>query len=228
MNRTAFCRRSKGSRWCRKAGPGAKNASACGCEKRREAAKEGSFDFFTTTLTVSPLKNAPLLNQIGEEMAAKYGVRWLPSDFKKKEGYKRSITLSHQYGLYRQDYCGCAFSKRERMEEKRRREQEGAETMTIQSIGGALHRSFKKETVLCLSFLAAVLSAFFVPPDSGYLDYLDTRVLILLFLPDGGGERPAGSRHLGPAFLRFSCGGRLPPGGWGYCLSCCAFLPLCC
>ncbi|MFR7479536.1 MAG: epoxyqueuosine reductase QueH, partial [Acutalibacteraceae bacterium] len=55
-----------------------------------------------------------------------YGVRWLPSDFKKKEGYKRSITLSHQYGLYRQDYCGCAFSKRERMEEKRRREQEGA------------------------------------------------------------------------------------------------------
>ncbi len=96
--------------------------------KAAEAAKEGSFDFFTTTLTVSPLKNAPLLNQIGEEMAAKYGVRWLPSDFKKKEGYKRSITLSHQYGLYRQDYCGCAFSKRERMEEKRRREQEGAET----------------------------------------------------------------------------------------------------
>ena len=85
--------------------------------KAAEAAKEGSFDFFTTTLTVSPLKNAPLLNQIGEEMAAKYGVRWLPSDFKKKEGYKRSITLSHQYGLYRQDYCGCAFSKRERMEE---------------------------------------------------------------------------------------------------------------
>ena len=64
--------------------------------KAAEAAKEGSFDFFTTTLTVSPLKNAPLLNQIGEEMAAKYGVRWLPSDFKKKEGYKRSITLSHQ------------------------------------------------------------------------------------------------------------------------------------
>ena len=97
-------------------------------QKVAEAAKEGGFDFFTTTLTVSPLKNAPLLNQIGEEMAAKYGVRWLPSDFKKKEGYKRSITLSHQYGLYRQDYCGCAFSKRERMEEKRRREQEVAET----------------------------------------------------------------------------------------------------
>ena len=95
-------------------------------QKAAEAAKEGSFDFFTTTLTVSPLKNAPLLNQIGKEMAAKYGVRWLPSDFKKKEGYKRSITLSHQYGLYRQDYCGCAFSKRERMEEKRRREQEVA------------------------------------------------------------------------------------------------------
>ena len=97
-------------------------------QKAAETAKKGGFDFFTTTLTVSPLKNAPLLNQIGEEMAAKYGVRWLPSDFKKKEGYKRSITLSHQYGLYRQDYCGCAFSKRERMEEKRRREQEVAET----------------------------------------------------------------------------------------------------
>ena len=97
-------------------------------QKAAEAAKEGGFDFFTTTLTVRKKKNAPLLNQIGEEMAAKYGVRWLPSDFKKKEGYKRSITLSHQYGLYRQDYCGCAFSKRERMEEKRRREQEVAET----------------------------------------------------------------------------------------------------
>lgn len=75
-------------------------------------AKAGGFDFFTTTLTISPLKNAPLLNAIGDEMAQKYGVAFLPSDFKKKEGYKRSIALSAQYGLYRQNFCGCVFSKR--------------------------------------------------------------------------------------------------------------------
>ncbi len=68
-------------------------------------------DYFTTTLSISPLKNAPLLNQIGEEMAEKYGVAYLPSDFKKKNGYKRSIELSKEYDLYRQNYCGCVFSK---------------------------------------------------------------------------------------------------------------------
>lgn len=82
-------------------------------EAAREAAK-GGFDYFTTTLTISPLKNAEVLNQIGMEEAQKYGVKWLPSDFKKKNGYKRSTELSREYGLYRQDYCGCVFSKRER------------------------------------------------------------------------------------------------------------------
>ncbi|MFR8548478.1 MAG: epoxyqueuosine reductase QueH [Lachnospiraceae bacterium] len=82
-------------------------------ETARIAARE-HFDFFTTTLTISPLKNAAVLNKIGEETAARYGVAWLPSDFKKKNGYKRSIELSAQYQLYRQDYCGCVFSRQER------------------------------------------------------------------------------------------------------------------
>ncbi len=75
-----------------------------------QKAKELGADYFTTTLTISPLKNAALLNQIGEEEAAKHGVSWLPSDFKKREGYKRSIQLSAQHNLYRQNYCGCIFS----------------------------------------------------------------------------------------------------------------------
>lgn len=76
-----------------------------------EKAKEIGADYFTTTLTISPLKNAQLLNTIGEAYAEEYGVKWLYSDFKKKEGYKRSIILSKKYNLYRQDYCGCVFSK---------------------------------------------------------------------------------------------------------------------
>lgn len=73
-------------------------------------AAEGSYDYFTTTLSISPMKNAQWLNEIGERVGEIYGVRFLPSDFKKKEGYKRSIELSQQYNLYRQDYCGCIFS----------------------------------------------------------------------------------------------------------------------
>ena len=83
----------------------------------REAARlaaEGGYDFFTTTLTISPLKNAQKLNEIGSRLAEEYHVACLPSDFKKKGGYLRSIELSRQYDLYRQDYCGCVFSKRER------------------------------------------------------------------------------------------------------------------
>lgn len=75
-------------------------------------AQEGGYDYFTTTLSISPLKNAAKLNEIGEKLAEEYGVAWLPSDFKKKNGYKRSIELSKAYGLYRQDYCGCVYSKR--------------------------------------------------------------------------------------------------------------------
>ena len=75
-------------------------------------AKNHNFDYFTTTLTISPLKNSQVINQIGHELETQYGVNYLYSDFKKKEGYKRSIVLSHEYNLYRQDYCGCKFSKR--------------------------------------------------------------------------------------------------------------------
>ncbi len=74
-------------------------------------AKERGADYFTTTLTISPLKNAELINEIGRRIAAEEGIPWLPSDFKKGEGYKHSIELSKKYGLYRQDYCGCPFSK---------------------------------------------------------------------------------------------------------------------
>ena len=76
------------------------------------AAKAGA-DYFTTTLSISPLKNAGKINEIGEELAKIYGVSHLPSDFKKKEGYKRSIELSREYELYRQNYCGCVYSKRD-------------------------------------------------------------------------------------------------------------------
>ena len=76
-----------------------------------EMAKKAEFDFFTTTLSISPLKNAQKLNEIGMRLAEEYGVAYLPSDFKKKNGYKRSVELSKEYGLYRQDYCGCVFSR---------------------------------------------------------------------------------------------------------------------
>ncbi|MGN0462574.1 MAG: epoxyqueuosine reductase QueH [Ruminococcus sp.] len=75
------------------------------------AEKEG-FDYFATTLTLSPLKNAEIINSIGEKIECKS--KYLPSDFKKKEGYKRSIVLSKEHNLYRQNYCGCVFSKRNR------------------------------------------------------------------------------------------------------------------
>ena len=81
--------------------------------KTAEAALAGGYDFFTTTLTISPLKNAGMLNEIGERVGEQYGVKFLPSDFKKKNGYKRSIELSKCFDLYRQNFCGCAFSKRD-------------------------------------------------------------------------------------------------------------------
>jgi hypothetical protein len=82
-------------------------------EAAEYAAKNG-FDFFTTTLSISPLKNAAKLNEIGAKLEAEYPVRYLYSDFKKKDGYKKSTELSREYGMYRQYYCGCVFSKRER------------------------------------------------------------------------------------------------------------------
>ncbi len=83
-----------------------------------EIAAEGEFDYFATTLSISPLKNADKLNQIGIDLEKQYHVKYLQTDFKKKNGYKRSIELSNQYGLYRQDYCGCEYSYKERQEQK--------------------------------------------------------------------------------------------------------------
>ena len=82
-------------------------------EKTFEYAKQYNFDYVTTTLTISPLKNSQVINKIGSELESIYHINYLYSDFKKKEGYKRSIVLSHEYNLYRQDYCGCEFSKRD-------------------------------------------------------------------------------------------------------------------
>ena len=100
---------------------GGERCFACYELRLRETAKrarEGVYDYFTTTLTISPLKNAVKLNEIGERLAGEYGVIWLPSDFKKKGGYQRSIELSKEYDLYRQDYCGCVYSKEERERQK--------------------------------------------------------------------------------------------------------------
>ncbi|HKL73281.1 MAG TPA: epoxyqueuosine reductase QueH [Clostridia bacterium] len=80
-------------------------------DKTAQLAKAQNFDYFTTTLTISPLKNASLINSIGYAIGNKYDVKWLPSDFKKLGGYKRSIELSREYNLYRQNYCGCIYSK---------------------------------------------------------------------------------------------------------------------
>lgn len=85
-------------------------------EKSAKIAKELQMDFFTTTLTISPLKNAEVLNTIGREIGEKTGISWLPSDFKKKNGYKRSVELSAEHNLYRQDFCGCVYSRLEREE----------------------------------------------------------------------------------------------------------------
>lgn len=82
-----------------------------------EEAKKGGYDYFTTTLSISPLKNSQKLNEIGQRVAEEYGLQYLVSDFKKKNGYKRSVELSEIYGLYRQDYCGCEFSYNQRMRE---------------------------------------------------------------------------------------------------------------
>lgn len=90
-----------------------------------KAAKDGEFDYFTTTLSISPLKNAEKLNEIGGRMAEEYGVSYLPSDFKKKNGYKRSTELSKEYHLYRQDYCGCIYSWKERAGRENQRVQDG-------------------------------------------------------------------------------------------------------
>ena len=86
-------------------------------EKTAKVACDDNYDYFATTLTLSPYKNAKLINEIGEELGCKYNVKYLGSDFKKREGYKRSIELSKIYNLYRQDYCGCKYSKRDSLKD---------------------------------------------------------------------------------------------------------------
>lgn len=105
-----FLSASKGFEGEREGGARCKECFVLRLSKTAYLAKENGFDYFTTTLTVSPHKNAQLLNQIGKELEEKYGVKHLFADFKKKEGYKRSIQLSKEYDLYRQEYCGCRFS----------------------------------------------------------------------------------------------------------------------
>ncbi len=94
---------------------GGKRCAVCFRLRLEETARQaaaGGFDWFGTTLTVSPHKNAEVINRIGAELGEKYGVKWLPSDFKKRNGYLRSIQLSKQYGLYRQEYCGCGWPEK--------------------------------------------------------------------------------------------------------------------
>lgn len=85
-------------------------------EKTAKKAKELGFDYFTTTISISPYKNSKWCNEIGYELESKYGVKYLYSDFKKEEGYKKSIELCKKYDIYRQDYCGCVYSYKERGE----------------------------------------------------------------------------------------------------------------
>lgn len=105
---------AKGYEDCREGGERCFRCYRQRLEKTAQIAKNNGFDYFCTTLSISPLKNAQKINQIGYETEKKYGVAWLPSDFKKREGYKRSIELSKVFDLYRQNYCGCIYSKRER------------------------------------------------------------------------------------------------------------------
>lgn len=105
---------------------GGDRCTACFRLRLTETAKIAAsekYDYFTTTLSISPLKDAQRLNSIGLELAEKYGVPYLLSDFKKREGYKRSIQLSADYGLYRQDYCGCVFSKEEQRKHRQQKEE---------------------------------------------------------------------------------------------------------
>ncbi len=109
----SFYKAVKGLEKCREGGERCFVCYRLRLEKTANMAKSHGFDYFTTTLTISPLKNAQKINEIGNELSEEYSVKFLPSDFKKREGYKRSIELSREYNLYRQNYCGCIFSQNE-------------------------------------------------------------------------------------------------------------------
>ncbi len=104
---------SKGLENCPECGERCLKCYKLRLEKTAQIAKEKNFDYFCTTLTISPLKSSKAINQIGEELSKQYDVSFLPSDFKKKEGFKISIELSKKYNLYRQNYCGCEYSKQQ-------------------------------------------------------------------------------------------------------------------
>ena len=114
--RELFFERVKGLEKCREGGERCFVCYELRLAETARRAREAGADYFTTTLTISPLKNAAKINEIGERLSGQSGVAFLPSDFKKKDGYKRSIELSREYDLYRQDYCGCVFSRQERAE----------------------------------------------------------------------------------------------------------------
>ncbi|OPJ61214.1 epoxyqueuosine reductase QueH [Clostridium oryzae] len=111
-NTEAFYQIAKGYENDKEGGPRCFSCYELRLRESAYMAKENNFDYFTTTLSISPYKNAAKLNEIGENLSKEYGVNYLYSDFKKKNGYKRSIELSNEYNLYRQNYCGCIFSKK--------------------------------------------------------------------------------------------------------------------
>ena len=121
-DRQEFLRMAEGLEDAREGGPRCMKCYALRLEETARTARDKGFDFFTTTLSISPLKNAWKLNEIGQKTGEKYGVDYLVSDFKKRNGYKRSIELSREFGLYRQDYCGCEFSLAEREEREKSRQ----------------------------------------------------------------------------------------------------------
>lgn len=108
---------AKGYESCKEGGERCFRCYELRLREAAKKAKEKGFDYFCTTLSISPLKNAQKINEIGLKLQGEYGVSWLPSDFKKREGYKRSIELSREYNLYRQNFCGCVFSKKEANDE---------------------------------------------------------------------------------------------------------------
>ncbi len=114
----AFYAMAKGFEHCPEGGERCFRCYELRLRESAELAKKLQMDYFTTTLSISPLKNARKLNEIGKRLENEYGVRYLVSDFKKRNGYKRSTELSREYGMYRQDYCGCVYSLKERERQK--------------------------------------------------------------------------------------------------------------
>lgn len=117
-NSSEFFDIARGYEDCREGGERCFRCYRLRLEQTARLAKENDFDYFCTTLTISPLKNSQKINEIGFELEKEYNVSWLPSDFKKREGYKRSIELSKEYNLYRQNYCGCIYSKKQQEKSK--------------------------------------------------------------------------------------------------------------